>query len=214
MRRPSTPNLLLILAGGGTDAVVILGFNILTAAQTGNTILFAVALAKGDFITGFNSGISILCFVAGAVCVGVLCRRSRAPFAFAGEIVFLLGALGLWLWGERADGVITASADGGWIVYGVVGLAAAAMGMQSALTAHMHGEPGTFVTGLLTQFATMLGAPTGENQTSAATRGLVWVLYFGGALFSGLLFLAVGPWTLLLPAACVLGAWLRLLPSR
>lgn len=78
MCSPSPANLLLILAGAGTDASVILGFNILTAAQTGNTILFAVALARGDFATGLNSGISIFCFVGGAIAGGWLCRRARA----------------------------------------------------------------------------------------------------------------------------------------
>jgi len=198
MARPSPGNLFLILAGAGTDAIVILGFNILTAAQTGNTILFAVALARGDFVTGLNSGLSILCFVGGAIVGAWLCRRGRHFWVFGGEVSLLLGGLGLWLWGVGGGA--------GALAHGVVVLAATAMGLQSAATAHLHGEPGTYVTGLLTQFATLLGNPVGEARSSSALRGLLWVLYFGGALLTGLLFLAVGPWALLWPIACVVVA--------
>lgn len=204
--RLSRANLLLILAGAGTDAMVILGFNILTAAQTGNTILFAVALARGDFATGLNSGISILFFVGGAALGGWLCQRSRAFWVFGAEILCLLGALGLWLWNWPTGGLPTSTEMGNGLVHGVVGFAATAMGLQSAVTAHLHGEPGTYLTGLLTQFATLFGTPSAAGQTSAATRGFVWVLYFCGALLTGLLFFAVGPLALLLPVLCVLGA--------
>jgi uncharacterized membrane protein YoaK (UPF0700 family) len=58
--------LLLALAGAGVDAVVILGFSVLTAAQTGNTILLAVAIARGEIGTGISATVSIAGFVVGA----------------------------------------------------------------------------------------------------------------------------------------------------
>ncbi len=58
--------LLLAFGAAGVDAVVILGFNVLTAAQTGNTILLATALARGDFATGLSSALSVASYVAGA----------------------------------------------------------------------------------------------------------------------------------------------------
>lgn len=204
MSRPSPGNLFLVLAGAGTDAIVILGFNILTAAQTGNTILFAVALARGDLATGLNSGLSIASFVGGAAFGGWLCRRRRTNWVFASEIACLLGALELWLWGGMAGPTL-----GGILVV----LAATAMGLQSAVTAHLHGEPGTYVTGLLTQFATLLGSPVGPGEGASARRGLLWGLYFGGAFLAGLLFLAVGPWALLWPIVGVAGAWFLWFPQ-
>ena len=50
--------LLLTLVGGSVDAMVILGFNVLTAAQTGNTVLLAVAIARGDLVTGASAATS------------------------------------------------------------------------------------------------------------------------------------------------------------
>ena len=58
--------LLLSLAGGSVDAAMILGFNVLTAAQTGNTILLAVSLAQGRFATGFYAAVSVIGYMAGA----------------------------------------------------------------------------------------------------------------------------------------------------
>ena len=77
--------LLLSLAGGSVDAVMILGFNVLTAAQTGNTILLAVSLAQGRFATGFYSAVSVIGYMAGAA-VGELVivrRRDSASWLVA-----------------------------------------------------------------------------------------------------------------------------------
>lgn len=58
--------LLLALAGAGVDAVVILGFNVLIAAQTGNTILLAVAVAQGQLAVGISAAVSVVGYVIGA----------------------------------------------------------------------------------------------------------------------------------------------------
>ena len=42
---------LLAVAAGAADAILIVRFDVLTAAQTGNTILLAVALATGNWPT-------------------------------------------------------------------------------------------------------------------------------------------------------------------
>jgi uncharacterized membrane protein YoaK (UPF0700 family) len=46
---------LLTIAGGSGDAIGIMGFNVLTAAQTGNTILLAVAIAQGKIALGVSA---------------------------------------------------------------------------------------------------------------------------------------------------------------
>ncbi|MFY8217364.1 MAG: DUF1275 family protein [Chthoniobacterales bacterium] len=46
---------LLTIAGGSVDAIGIIGFNVLTAAQTGNTILLAVAIAQGKIALGVSA---------------------------------------------------------------------------------------------------------------------------------------------------------------
>lgn len=57
--------LLLTLTGAGVDAMVILGFNALTAARTGNTVLLAVAIARGDAVTGLSAAVSVAAFAVG-----------------------------------------------------------------------------------------------------------------------------------------------------
>lgn len=45
---------------------MILGFNVLTAAQTGNTVLLAVALAQEKLDVGPAAAVSVAAFVVGA----------------------------------------------------------------------------------------------------------------------------------------------------
>jgi uncharacterized membrane protein YoaK (UPF0700 family) len=42
----------------------MLGFGMLTAAQTGNTILLAVSLAQGRFTIAFHSAVSIAAYIS------------------------------------------------------------------------------------------------------------------------------------------------------
>jgi uncharacterized membrane protein YoaK (UPF0700 family) len=68
--------LLLAVAGGGVDAIIILAFQVLTGAQTGNTVMLAVALAEGRFAAGFYSALSVASFIIGSV-VGQLVILKR-----------------------------------------------------------------------------------------------------------------------------------------
>jgi uncharacterized membrane protein YoaK (UPF0700 family) len=72
--------LLLAVAGASVDAVVILGFGVLTAAQTGNTILLAAHLAQGQFASGLSSAVSVLGYMIGAA-VGELVIVGRRDSA-------------------------------------------------------------------------------------------------------------------------------------
>jgi uncharacterized membrane protein YoaK (UPF0700 family) len=216
--------LLLALAGGGVDAVVILGFGVLTAAQTGNTILLAVALAQGQFTTGVHSATSIAGYMLGAA-VGELVivgRRVGASWltpvgrTLLAELVPLVGLLIAWrLAGPNPDAGTST---------GLVALAAMAMGIQSAAVLRIHAGPTTtYVTGTLTTFTTetirwlrlietaapLASTPQEPSGTGVLSSerpwiyGVTWLVYAGGALSSGLLFLWVGAAALFLPIAAI-----------
>ena len=213
--------LLLTLAGAGVDAMVIMGFNVLTAAQTGNTILLSVAVARGDFVTGLSAAVSVVGFVFGAA-VGELfiIRHSdsgRGPSGIVGTLlaeIALLGALyPLW---RMAGGSPSQT-----MALELVTLAAVAMGIQSAAVRRLHkGPTTTYITGVLTSFTTGMvrswqaKAGPSVRQTSQAEPasgdspwkyGLVWSIYVAGAIGGGLLYLNVGALALLLPISAVAG---------
>jgi len=196
MSKRDLASLLLVLVGSGTDAVIILGFNVLTAAQTGNTILLSVALARGDFVTGISAALSILGFVVGAAVGGLLCRQSGARYPLFAEFVLMLAAMGSWWMAGATPGPVMLNA--------VVTVFAGAMGIQSAVIICLHGHPGTYVTGLLTSFAVAL--PGAGREGAAAKLGFLWVLYAAGAVLTGWLFLTFGHFALLLPIVALLAA--------
>jgi uncharacterized membrane protein YoaK (UPF0700 family) len=216
--------LLLSVAGGAVDAAVILRFNVLTAAQTGNTILLVTALAEHQWATGFYAAVSVVAYLLG-VAAGelVMIRRSngsRLSPAARGLLaeLFPLGAL-LACWhiaGHKpSQGTIAV----------LIAFAAIAMGIQSAAVLRVHAGPTTtYVTGTLTTFATKAVQQLHKGAASqAAVRrqdastvllsgegaviyGLDWLLYAGGALASALLFLRIHTTALVLPIAAVVAA--------
>ena len=220
--------LLLAIAGGGVDAVIILGFGVLTAAQTGNTILLATALAQGRLTNGFHAAISIVGYVVGSgVGESVLVARSVPADRFtpvrwtlAIESIFLGCLLISWrLVGPDPSVGVSAV---------LVALAALAMGIQSAAVLRLHAGPTTtYITGSLTTFATnaigrlrpnVLAAPLAPAE-DRAHRGflssagpwfyaITWLVYAGGAVAVALIFLRIGAAALLLPIVSLLGAML------
>jgi len=213
--------LLLAFAGAGVDAVVIIAFNVLTAAQTGNTILFAVALAQGQVKGGISAAVSVLGFVVGTA-VGELTLsrpanlrpgRSAIASALLAECVLLGGVIILW----RAAGP---NPPHGTIAALIV-LAALAMGIQSTVVLRLHAGPTTtYITGMLTTFTTGMirsllarKTPSGASPTPGTPKstgdaswkyGLTWVVYTAGAIASGVLFLHVGEGALLVPITAVI----------
>lgn len=212
--------LLLTLAAAGVDAMVILGFNVLTAAQTGNTVLLAVAVARGDAETGFSAAVSVAAFVAGAVAGEVLCGWStsghrREPGilpALLIEILLLISLLMLWLPAEPFAGRSAIA---------VVALAALAMGVQSAAVLRLQGPSTTYITGMLATFSTgyvrwiraarhrrLRIRPAESDAKHPPDRlpwrnGLIWLVYLSGAIVCGILFLRSGVLALLVPIAAI-----------
>jgi uncharacterized membrane protein YoaK (UPF0700 family) len=218
--------LLLSVAGGGVDAVIILGFHVLTAAQTGNTILLAVALAEGRFATGLHAAVSVIGYMVGAATGELVIIRHRdsaswlspVDWGLVVELVALTGLLVSWhLAGQNS--AVGRSA-------GLVVFAAIAMGIQSVVVFRLHvGPTTTYVTGTLTTFITetvrrlhlieTAPAPSLEAHDRGAgilspkgpvMYGVAWLVYAGGACVSGLLFLRVREVALALPIVAIVAA--------
>lgn len=214
--------LLLAAAGAGTDAIIILGFDVLTAAQTGNTILLAVAVARGNFTIGLSAGISVLAFLGGVVLGQLILSLARSRAKGTGlrralglQLGLLAGVIGLWHYADTS------------FANGVIALAAIAMGIQSAVVMNLHSRPTTYITGMLTTFATGLTRNWGERSRrkspSAANagtpddhpwkHGVTWLVYGVSAVVTGWTYLQVGPFALLLPMAAI-AAVLTMNPQR
>ncbi len=186
--------LLLSIAGGGVDAIIVLGFHVLTAAQTGNTILLAVAFAERRFATALYAAVSVVTYLIGSALGELIIDARRAvAWALIAEILLIAALLVLWHVSPAAIGVLVA-------------IAAIAMGMQSAAVLRLSAGPmTTYMTGTLTEFATeaarsLRWVRRGERP---AIYGIDWAVYFGGALANGLLFLHFRENALLLPIAAV-----------
>lgn len=205
---------LLTLTGAGVDALLIMGFNVLTAAQTGNTILLAVAIARGQYETGMAAAASVVSFAMGAAAGTWTLLRWRVPAKWISEIraalitewLFLVGLFGVWK--------IAGKNPSSGMVYALVVLAAFAMGIQSAVIVHLRARTTTYVTGLLTQFTTgiiqqLLSRKIGEKKSipdPPSKSGWTWLLYAVTATLCGFLFLQIGMYALLLPLAALLTA--------
>lgn len=208
--------LLLALAGGGVDAIMILAFQVLTGAQTGNTVLLAVALAERRFAVGFLSAVSVAAFIMGSVAgqLVILKRKSKSAlrpvrWALVAELIPLSTLLGCWHFSQHPDPTVTAV---------LIALAALCMGIQSAAVLRLHDSPATtYVTGALITFSTDLtrwlfiketGAGAAAQHDGLSTDRPVlyaqdWLVYLCGAVGSGLLFLSIRELALVLPILAI-----------
>jgi uncharacterized membrane protein YoaK (UPF0700 family) len=198
---PGTKRLVMLLAlgAGAADAIIIVGFQVLTAAQTGNTILLATALAQGQWHTGLASGLSVAGFVTGALAGSWLLVRDGLTVArvLALEFGMLVAVAVGWLLGSPAH----PAAD---LV--LVAATASAMGLQSAVMLHQRTSSTTYVTGVLAAFARhAVSAPgaAASDATDARFEGGVWLVYFSGAIAGAWLYSLFGVPALFLSAACI-----------
>ena len=169
---------------------------------------------------GSYAAVSVIAYMIGSA-VGelvILGRRPRPRFspvswALLAELVPICGLLACWHVAGRNPSAGTIAL--------LVALAATAMGVQSTVAMHIHAGPTTtYVTGTLTTFATETvrwlqtkvaphSAARQEHPTpkhGPAIYGIDWLVYAGGALASGSLFLRVGEIALVLPIAAVMAA--------
>jgi uncharacterized membrane protein YoaK (UPF0700 family) len=217
--RQDTIVLLLAVVGAGVDAVMITAFGVLTAAQTGNTILLGVAIGQGRWGAGLAAGASVIGYVVGTgvgewIIEGGGPRRGGPPFvarALGAEMLLLALVLLMWRLLGLADEPAGQDA--------LVALAAVGMGIQSAVTLRLHAGPTTtYVTGTLTTFMTGMirrlrwsgpePCPMNGRERVASTErerpwiyGATWAAYAAGAVVTALLAVRSAEAALLLPIA-------------
>ena len=193
---------LLAVAAGAADAILIVRFDVLTAAQTGNTILLAVALATGNWPTGAAAGLSVAGFLAGAILGAWLLRRVGVPVSrvLVLEILLLAGVTAGW----SLAGTLHPAVE-----LPIVAATAAAMGLQSLVMLHSRSLSTTYVTGVLAAFARDTVSPPGPDAPQgrdARFEAAVWLVYFAGAVMGALLLSRFGAPALMLSITCLAAA--------
>jgi uncharacterized membrane protein YoaK (UPF0700 family) len=225
---PAQRELVLILlatAGGSLDAIVMIGFGVMLAAQTGNTVILASALAKGHLVASLHSAMSLVGFIFGALTGKLLLlaqwpRYQNRPIIFnlTVELLLLLGLLSGWS---------VAGPNPSWAISALlIAIGAIAVGLQSAALLHIHaGAQTTYITGTLTRFTAKLvshlqqkrsNAPQLEHEQNPSETlssrqlpwvyGLAWLVYAIGALCGAVLFLRIGAPALFLPIMAIVAA--------
>jgi uncharacterized membrane protein YoaK (UPF0700 family) len=187
--------LLLSLAAGCVDAVSYLGLNrVFTANMSGNTVLLGIALGQMEWQAAMRSGVALMGFVAGLAAGAAIVERGREDVTWpsvvtrglALECGILVTLAVVWHFTERPVGEV---------VYCLIGLAALAMGVQSAAVRRLGvgSVATTYVTGTLTsltrQMVRRLRSSDEEEATSVRDLELpanVWLAYVVGAAVGGI----------------------------
>jgi uncharacterized membrane protein YoaK (UPF0700 family) len=195
----------LAVTGGLVDAISYLGFaRVFTANMTGNTVLLGVAVADHVGTKAARAGTALACFALGvAAGWAVLARGPREWPRLASAALWMEAAAlaGMLVWWSLAGG---ASAR-----FGLIGLSAAAMGMQSAAVraSHVSGVNTTYVTGTLTSAVARAVSRVrrdGRDGDSPALPGGAWAVYGAGAVVGALAESAWHAPAVALPLALVL----------
>jgi len=190
--------LTLALVGGFVDAVgYITLLGVFIAHMSGNSAAMGAHFGQDKAVAGLARAAPIPLFVvgvaAGAILIEVLARRgvrSTAAVVLSVEAALLLAVM-LIGDAELSHGVV--SAQRGWTFYGLIVLAATAMGLQTSALRRLAGQTvrTTFVTGMLTHLgeeaAKFVLPATRPSASSSRLRllGLVWLCYAAGAVFGG-----------------------------
>lgn len=181
-RRIRTVVLVLSFAGGTVDAGAYLGLgHVFPANMTGNTVLLAIAVARGSATDLARAAVALVAYCTGAL-LGTLVLRRRGSWPGKAAYTLLVEA------GLLATLVALWAALGSGTHFGLIALAAAAMGSQSAAvrSSHVGGISTTYVTGTLTtavaRIAWRLRGTPPQSSESPALPGKAWIVYLCGAL--------------------------------
>lgn len=187
----------LSVAAGGVDAATYLGLgHAFPANMTGNTVLIAIAAARGDWADGLRSVVVLAGYGVGVVVAAALLdRRSGRRSLCAALLVECVLLLGVLIVRAAADAPSDALRD---VLLTLAGLA---MGMQSAVTRGLSiggGIATTYITGTLTGALARLADRMVRGRESSRSRTLrelatgVWFVYGLGALVGALLEVSAG----------------------
>ena len=201
--------LALTFVTGIVDAVSYLGLGrVFTANMTGNVVLLGFAVAGASGLSAARSLLSLLAFLAGAVCAGRLSvltlntpRRRWLITAGVLEAGLLLGAAVVSIGSDAAADAPTRA------VHAAIALTAGAMGFRT-MTVRQLAVPDMTTTVLTQTLAALAGESTlaGGRNPRAGRRVAAVVLMFLGAAVGALLLRYGLALPLFVSGACVLGA--------
>ena len=229
--------LVLTWAAAGVDAISYLGLgHVFTANMTGNTVLLGLAIGQGQGLAALRSIIALAGFAIGVALTAVVLElrpgRGEWPVgvtrAVAAEAIILGVFTVAWHMGTHR----------GALLYGLILLAALAMGIQSAAIRQLKvpGIATTYITGTLTSMvaefiswlarvqrsplavdptgqSVSLEVPTGHRYRGARLQALVLFVYVLAAVLSAVLQSGhsrlVSVSPLLAVALVTMNAWIR-----
>jgi uncharacterized membrane protein YoaK (UPF0700 family) len=205
---------LLAFASGSSDAIAFLTLgNTFTSAMTGNTALLGIALSQGriaDAALGFSAlgGFVVGAVLAAAVSenrAGLATARALRPL-YAVEALCLVGFAFLWSFaGHPIEGRL---------LFGLIVLSAAAMGIQSVVARRIN-APGittiVFTSTLVSIILSVVGAIVRRARPvvgfAVRRQAAIFVTYAVGATAGGVLTGRDLAWVAFLPLAALLGAF-------
>lgn len=201
------PLLFLSWTSGCLDALSYLGLGrIFTANMTGNTVLFGLALAQGNWLDALHALVALLGFALGAIGGTFLVERNyerkkagwtpRVLFALTIESCLLLIFAIVWPFAKALPQTSLP-------IYILILVAGLAMGQQSAIVVSL-GVPGistTYITGTITTLMSAFGRrlfihtqeppPLADAQEAQIEHlrplrlATVWLIYIVAAGISG-----------------------------
>jgi len=221
--------LLLACAAGSVDAIGYLGLNhVFTANMTGNTVLLGITLGQGHGLAAWSNLTALGAFGLGLLFGALIVERGgksgvwdrRVTWAISLEAFLLAAFTALWHL-TPADQL-----TGHSVLYPLIGLSAAAMGIQSAAVRRLNlpGVATTYVTGTLTSLVAgltrklHLAWTTPQPESAAAApahiglQASVFAVYGVAAMLSGLFQTRMPALVAILPLAAI-GAVLLVVSS-
>lgn len=217
--------LLLAWTSGCLDALSFLALgHVFVANMTGNTVLFGLAIAQGNWSAMLHSLCAMLGFSLGAVLSALLLERNyeRSKGKWTPRVVVSLAIEGcLLLLFAIAWPLTKALSQENLLVYALIAVSGLAMGQQSATVVSLDipGISTTYITGTITTLMTSFGRrlfirtqepPALANAVDAqieqqkpARLAAVWLTYIIAAIVSGLAALHLAWLAPLLPLAAI-----------
>ncbi len=210
--------LVLTWAAGSMDAISYLGLGqVFTAMMTGNTVLLALALGRGELLAVLRSLLALGGFVAGAAVGALILERDDAQAEWPTAVTATLACEAVALAVFEAVWHLAGAPRGATVVYALIVVSGLAMGLQ-AIAVRRLGVPGvatTYITGTITSLAGDLvvwlrsparGSTPAHTASEEPRVGLlagVFAVYGLGALIGGLLQTHASPLATLSPLIAV-----------
>lgn len=203
---PRVAQSLTVLLTVGTGAMDAIGFlrlgDVFTSVMTGNLVLLGLAAGRADVTLITHVGVAAAAYVLGTFSGGLLVNRARGSqlwptivtVAFSVELALLVAFAVIWF----AVGEEPAAG----LVLGMLAIAAAAMGVQSAAVRRigLSNLSTTYMTGTLTGLVADL-ARRSPGSGASVWAGARLAALVAGAAVSALLLQLATPLAPLLPVA-------------